>query len=84
VADARLASGRPAQRRAGRDVYCYFDNDVKVHAPYDAATLMRKLGQPTALGDKGHPAWPPGWQAPTVRTHAPGFDPNRRPATGAR
>ncbi len=26
------------------DVYVYFDNDVKVRAPYDAQTLMRKLG----------------------------------------
>jgi uncharacterized protein YecE (DUF72 family) len=26
------------------DVYVYFDNDVKVKAPYDAQTLMRKLG----------------------------------------
>jgi uncharacterized protein YecE (DUF72 family) len=25
------------------DVYVYFDNDVKVRAPYDARTLMRKL-----------------------------------------
>jgi uncharacterized protein YecE (DUF72 family) len=28
-----------------RDVYCYFDNtDVKLRAPVDARTLMRKLG----------------------------------------
>jgi uncharacterized protein YecE (DUF72 family) len=26
------------------DVYVYFDNDVKVRAPYDALSLMRKLG----------------------------------------
>ena len=26
------------------DVYVYFDNDVKVKAPYDAQALMRKLG----------------------------------------
>jgi len=26
------------------DVYVYFDNDVKVKAPYDAQSLMRKLG----------------------------------------
>jgi len=29
---------------AGLDVFCYFDNDVKVHAPFDAHALMRKLG----------------------------------------
>jgi uncharacterized protein YecE (DUF72 family) len=28
---------------AGRDVYVYFDNDAKVHAPFDAAGLARRL-----------------------------------------
>ncbi|MDN4061545.1 DUF72 domain-containing protein [Massilia sp. YIM B02769] len=28
----------------GRDVYCYFDNDIKVHAPYDAKRLIAALG----------------------------------------
>ena len=28
----------------GRDVYVYFDNDVKVKAPFDALSLMHKLG----------------------------------------
>jgi uncharacterized protein YecE (DUF72 family) len=27
----------------GLDVYAYFDNDVKVHAPYDAMALLRRL-----------------------------------------
>ena len=26
------------------DVYCYFDNDIKVHAPYDAQRLITALG----------------------------------------
>jgi uncharacterized protein YecE (DUF72 family) len=30
--------------RDGRDVYVYFDNDVKVRAPFDALNLMRMLG----------------------------------------
>ena len=30
--------------REGRDVYVYFDNDVKVRAPFDALNLMRRLG----------------------------------------
>ena len=30
--------------RAGKDVYVYFDNDVKVRAPFDALNLMKKLG----------------------------------------
>ena len=29
---------------AGRDVYVYFDNDVKVHAPFDAMNLAARLG----------------------------------------
>jgi uncharacterized protein YecE (DUF72 family) len=27
-------------------VYCYFDNDAKVHAPFDAMALMSALGTP--------------------------------------
>jgi uncharacterized protein YecE (DUF72 family) len=34
----------PARKVAGRDVYCYFDNDVKVRAPFDADRLRAKLG----------------------------------------
>ena len=28
----------------GLDVFVFFDNDAKVHAPYDAQSLMRRLG----------------------------------------
>lgn len=38
---ARHAPRAPVRTR--RDVYCYFDNDAKVHAPFDAAGLMRRL-----------------------------------------
>jgi len=38
----RLAA--PAQRSAGRDVFVYFDNDIKVRAPYDAMALAARLG----------------------------------------
>lgn len=34
-----------APKRARRDVYCYFDNDLKVKAPRDARALMQRLGQ---------------------------------------
>lgn len=30
----------------GYDVFCYFDNDVKVRAPFDAMSLAAKLHQP--------------------------------------
>jgi uncharacterized protein YecE (DUF72 family) len=33
--------GSPVDGR--RDVYVYFDNDAKVHAPFDAIALMRRL-----------------------------------------
>ena len=41
--DAQLVVPGPPPRRAARDVYCYFDNDQKVHAPYDARRLLQKL-----------------------------------------
>jgi len=46
VRDGRFASVQPAPRRARRDVYCYFDNDVKVKAPGDARRLARRLEGP--------------------------------------
>lgn len=42
--DARRVGKRAVARRRGRDVYVYFDNDAKVHAPYDAQALRRLLG----------------------------------------
>jgi uncharacterized protein YecE (DUF72 family) len=33
----------PPPERVPRDVYVYFDNDIKVHAPYDALKLTAKL-----------------------------------------
>lgn len=39
-------SPKPAPRRRHRDVYVYFDNDAKVHAPFDASRLVELLGGP--------------------------------------
>jgi uncharacterized protein YecE (DUF72 family) len=52
-ADARrILPGRSAVRGA-RDVYCFFDNtDVKLRAPFDAQTLMKKLGVTRSATDK--------------------------------
>jgi uncharacterized protein YecE (DUF72 family) len=36
-------AGEPASPSQTRDVFCYFDNDVKVRAPFDADRLMTKL-----------------------------------------
>lgn len=43
--DARKVMAGAPPKRASRDVYCYFDNDMKVKAPRDAARLWEKLGQ---------------------------------------
>ena len=50
----RISCERPPGRTS-RDVYCYFDNDIKVHAPYDARRLAQKLG----LSVSAEPALPP-------------------------
>jgi uncharacterized protein YecE (DUF72 family) len=43
--DAQKVSKLKPPTSKPRDVYCYFDNtDVKLRAPVDAQTLMRKLG----------------------------------------
>jgi uncharacterized protein YecE (DUF72 family) len=43
--DARRASNVAARKLTARDVYVYFDNDVKVHAPFDALALVRALDE---------------------------------------
>jgi uncharacterized protein YecE (DUF72 family) len=42
--NARLISDVAPPKRASRDVFCYFDNDIKVHAPFDARRLLARLG----------------------------------------
>jgi uncharacterized protein YecE (DUF72 family) len=42
--DARLVSAHAPAHAKRRDVYCYFDNDIKVRAPFDAKRLMELLG----------------------------------------
>ncbi len=48
VHDGRKASGRNAPKRRRRDVYVYFDNDMKVHAPLDAERLRERVKLLTA------------------------------------
>jgi uncharacterized protein YecE (DUF72 family) len=43
-ADARRAGEPLPAAKGGRDVYCYFDNDITVRAPFDAERLREKLG----------------------------------------
>ena len=47
-----VALGELAQRirhwwRESRDVFCFFDNDIKAAAPRDAAILLSRLGRET-------------------------------------
>ena len=41
--DAQRIAGQSTPLKS-RDVYCYFDNDIKVRAPFDARSLIDKLG----------------------------------------
>jgi len=41
--EGALKVGSPAVRHAHRDVFVYFDNAIKVRAPYDALSLAAKL-----------------------------------------
>ncbi len=40
----KLTGARDQPPAVKRDVFVYFDNDVKVHAPYDAMSLAHRLG----------------------------------------
>jgi uncharacterized protein YecE (DUF72 family) len=42
--DAHRVRESTPPRRGGRDVFVFFDNDVKVRAPADAASLAERLG----------------------------------------
>lgn len=45
----RWASWAQAHLDAGRDAYLYFDNDIKVRAPFDAMGLIARLPRPPGL-----------------------------------
>jgi uncharacterized protein YecE (DUF72 family) len=45
--DARHVLDKAPKARTSRDVYVYFDNDVKVRAPFDAMGLARRLHEET-------------------------------------
>lgn len=74
VKDAIHASAEKARKRASRDVYVYFDNDVKVRAPFDAIGLAQRVG--------GHVPEHPMGEAPKdvteeARSHWPGASRSR-------
>jgi len=51
--DGRRALDAAPPRRAQRDIYCYFDNDIKVRAPFDARSLIERLELPNELIELG-------------------------------
>jgi uncharacterized protein YecE (DUF72 family) len=59
--DAKRVGDKSAKRAKQRDVYVYFDNDAKVHAPFDAAALSQRLGVVSELTkpDLTHAGEPP-------------------------
>lgn len=57
-ADAELFDSATRGDREEREVFCYFDNDMKVRAPYDASQLMALLGM--KLPNRQEPGQPAG------------------------
>jgi uncharacterized protein YecE (DUF72 family) len=45
VTNGRKASARDAPKRRRRDVFVYFDNDIKVRAPFDAEQLRIRVNR---------------------------------------
>jgi uncharacterized protein YecE (DUF72 family) len=83
-ADAqKIASWKPSSAKQ-REVFCYFDNtDVKLRAPVDAQTLMRKLGQqPGTPG--AHPRATPQPRRRRLPPYAPGRHANAAARAAAR
>lgn len=72
--NAKLSATPTTRRPTGRDVYVYFDNDVKTHAPYDAMSLAHRLGlvAPPPPGPL-----PQAGPTPTARPRWPGYGPRR-------
>jgi hypothetical protein len=66
--DAKRISSKAPPRRRSRDIYCYFDNDVKVRAPFDAQNLMRKLGLPVPVHETLASAQPETFSAESLDT----------------
>lgn len=45
------ALDEPVPAASGRDVYVYFDNDIKAHAPFDAMALAERCGSVPSADD---------------------------------
>jgi uncharacterized protein YecE (DUF72 family) len=45
VEDGKNASSKKGRKRSARDVFVYFDNDMKVRAPFDAQGLQERVSK---------------------------------------
>jgi uncharacterized protein YecE (DUF72 family) len=73
----RFSPGHPPPRPRTRDVFVYFDNDVKVRAPHDAMSLAHRLG----LGPRPEPPPEPGTIPEEARRHWPPVERRWHPTT---
>lgn len=75
-ASRRRISPLAAPKLRSRDVFVYFDNDVKTHAPFDAMSLAHRLG----IGPAPQVRLGPGEKEDEARSHWPRIRPTRRPS----
>lgn len=80
VKDARRVGAAAKRAASGRDVFVYFDNDVKVRAPYDAMKLAYRLG----LGPEPEGVPPPDSVSEVPRVSWPRYAGGGSRATPAR
>ena len=83
---AKKITPAPSPRKSGRDVFAYFDNDVKTHAPFDAISLGGRFGlSPSPLDEypaadaAAHQA---GESPQEAREHWPAIPKKGRPRSG--
>lgn len=50
VTDGTRVSPEPGPKQASRDVFVYFDDDVKERAPHDAMSLAKRIAELTGMG----------------------------------
>jgi uncharacterized protein YecE (DUF72 family) len=55
VTDGTRIHPDPGPRRDSRDVFVYFDNDLKVRAPFDAQSLSKRIAEITGTSAKSEP-----------------------------
>ncbi len=80
VKDARRVGPAAKKAAKGRDVFVYFDNDVKVQAPYDAMKLAHRLG----LGPAPEGVPPPDSVSEVPRVNWPRYGGGRERKPGGR